>query len=67
VSSGSKLVIVESPAKAKTIAKYDALLDARRKAIKSAPRGPPPATAAAIELNSIRPFSLTSKNTVYLG
>jgi len=53
---------------AKTIAKYDALLDARRKAIKSAPRGPPPAAAAAaIELNSIRPFSLTSKNTVYLG
>jgi hypothetical protein len=53
---------------AKTIAKYDALLTARRKAIKSAPRGPPSAaTGAAIELNSIRPFSLTSKNTVYLG
>ena len=63
---------------AKTIAKYDALLDARRKAIKSAPRGAPASRRSchrarlnqtflpSLEKHCVPRMAL-GRNTVYLG
>ena len=64
---------------AKTIAKYDALLDARRKAIKSAPRGPPASRCRSCHRAQLNqtflpylekhcvPRMTLEKDTVYLG